>query len=160
MHHLVLATLFALVATVASAQRMGGSTSPMSTSDCFPLIDGARYEYAFIKGPRATATAVMHGGQTWAGVGNVTGVHMRSVCQDGTPCVVDQDDFYASGPDGVRWHGGRSSTVDGPHFMTSLTHPPGTQRPASACTLKSVRPPGVGDDPVIGHSGPGHSGLL
>ena len=54
----------ALVSGTAFAQMMGG---PMSTAQYFPLVDGARYDYVFASGPRATATAVMHAGQTWAG---------------------------------------------------------------------------------------------
>jgi hypothetical protein len=123
MHPLVLATLVAVVSTGTAAQMTGGPGGAMSTSAYFPLVDGARYEYVFQSGPHATATAVMHGGQSWAGMSNVTGIHMTLACKDATPCVMDVDDFYSMGPDGVRWHGGRSSTPDGSPFMTSLNPP-------------------------------------
>ncbi|HEX4934712.1 MAG TPA: hypothetical protein VFV33_16095, partial [Gemmatimonadaceae bacterium] len=104
-------------------QMTGGPSGPMSTTGYFPLVDGARYEYVFLSGPHAAASAVMHGGQTWAGMGNLTGVHMRLTCRDVMPCVTDADDFYAMTPDGVRWYGGITSTPGGPHSMMTLTNP-------------------------------------
>jgi hypothetical protein len=123
MQKLALAIFFAFAATVSSAQMMGGPGSPMSTAAYFPLVDGARYEYRFLRGAQTTATAAMHTGQTWAGMTGLTALHMNLECTDGSPCTVDRVDFYAMGDDGVRWYGGSSSTPAGAHYMTSLANP-------------------------------------
>ena len=58
------ALLLAAISGASLGQMMGG---PMSTSQYFPLVDGARYDYMYTSGPWATSTATMHAGQTWAG---------------------------------------------------------------------------------------------
>jgi hypothetical protein len=88
----------ALVSGTALAQMMG---TPMSTSQYFPLIDGARYNYVFASGPRATATAVMHAGQSWAGATQLTSVHMTAVCKPAIPCTNDTTDFFRNDGDGM-----------------------------------------------------------
>jgi hypothetical protein len=123
MKKLALATLFAFATTVSSAQMMGGPGGPMSTDAYFPLVDGVRYEYMFLRGANSTATAVMHTGQAWAGMTGLTALHMHLECADDAPCTRDREDFYAMGSDGVRWYGGSSSTPEGAHSMTSLTSP-------------------------------------
>jgi hypothetical protein len=102
---------------------MGGPGGPMSTAAYFPLVDGVRYEYTFLRGTNSTATAVMHTGQAWAGMTGLTALHMHLECADDAPCTRDREDFYAMGSDGVRWYGGSSSTPEGAHSMTSLTSP-------------------------------------
>ena len=87
-----------LVSGASLAQMMGG---PIATNQYFPLVDGARYDYTFASGPRVSATAIMHAGQTWAGATQLTGMHMTAVCKLATPCSDDTTDFY---PDGPRWH--------------------------------------------------------
>lgn len=99
---------------------MGG---PMMTAPYFPLIDGARYDYVFVSGPRATATAVMHAGQTWSGISQLTGVHMTFTCRPATPCAQDATDFYRMDPDGMRYFGGDGDTPAGDHFMMTYSSP-------------------------------------
>lgn len=123
MKKLALATLFFFATAVGSAQVMGGPGSPMSTAAYFPLVDGARYEYMFLRGANSTATAVMHTEQAWAGMTGLTALHMSLECTGGSPCTRDREDFYAMGADGVRWFGGSSSTPEGAHYMMSLTSP-------------------------------------
>ena len=116
-----LAVLFlCAVSGAAAAQMMGG---PMMTTNYFPLVDGAHYEYMFASGPHSTATAVMHGGQQWAGTMGLTSVHMTLTCRDATPCDPDRMDFYGMGPDGMHYFGGSAETPDGTHYMMSLTSP-------------------------------------
>jgi hypothetical protein len=114
------ATLFAL-ASSASFGQMGGG--PMSTTQYFPLVDGARYEYVFVNGPRTTATAVMHGGQAWGGVTNLTSVHMTFVCKPATTCADDATDFYRMDPDGMHYYGGDGNTPADDHFMMTYSSP-------------------------------------
>ena len=78
MLRLLPAALVALASGVSVAQMMGG---PMSTTQYFPLVDGARYDYVFVSGPRMTATAVMHAGQTWGGASQLTSIHMTFTCK-------------------------------------------------------------------------------
>jgi hypothetical protein len=99
---------------------MGG---PMMTTNYFPLVDGARYDYMFVSGPHSTATAVMHGGQQWAGTTGLTSVHMTFTCKDATPCDPDRMDFYGVGPDGMHYFGGSAEMPDGTHYMMSFTSP-------------------------------------
>ncbi|MBK7469701.1 MAG: hypothetical protein IPI73_02735 [Betaproteobacteria bacterium] len=70
----------------------------MSTAQYFPLVDGARYDYVFLNGPRMTATAVMHAGQSWGGAAQLTSVHMTFTCRPATPCADDATDFYRMDP--------------------------------------------------------------
>jgi len=110
----------ALVSGTALAQMMG---TPMSTSQYFPLIDGARYNYVFASGPRATATAVMHAGQSWAGATQLTSVHMTAVCKPAIPCTNDTTDFFRNDGDGMHYFGGDGRTPEGVHYMWTLMSP-------------------------------------
>ena len=80
------ASLLAIVSGASFGQMMGGA---MSTSQYFPLVDGARYDYMYTSGPWATSTAVMHSGQTWAGVAGLTAMHTTYVCNAGVTCAPD-----------------------------------------------------------------------
>ena len=71
-------TIFALVSGSSLGQMMG---MPMSTAPYFPLTDGARYDYVFVSGPRMTATAVMHAGQTGPARPSSPASTRHSVCQ-------------------------------------------------------------------------------
>lgn len=113
--------LVAAVSTVSSAQMMGG---PMSTASYFPLVDGARYDYMYTSGPWAAATATMHAGQTWAGIGGLTAMHTAYVCKAGASCAPDATDFYRMDPDGMRYFGGTGANGAGTQFsMMSFTSP-------------------------------------
>lgn len=114
------ALLCAMLALPAMGQMMSG---PMMTTRFFPLVDGARYDYLFVRGPHLAATAVMHGGQHWAGASGLTGVHMTFTCRDDTPCDFDRTDFYGMGPDGMHHFGGSAQAPDGTHYMASLSTP-------------------------------------
>jgi hypothetical protein len=82
------AVLFlSLFAGTSFAQMMGGS---MVTTQYFPLVDGARYDYRYIGGPWATSTAVMHTGQTWAGVSGLTAVHTTYTCNAAVTCAPER----------------------------------------------------------------------
>lgn len=99
---------------------MGGS---MSTTQYFPLVDGARYDYVFVSGPRATASAVMHAGQAWGSASQLTAMHTISVCRAALRCIQDTTDFYRMDPDGMRYFGGESEAPDGDHFMMTYASP-------------------------------------
>ena len=116
-----LAVLFLYVLSgVSAAQMMGG---PMMTTNYFPLVDGTRYDYMFVSGPHMTATAVMHGGQGWAGATGLTGMHMMFTCREAVPCDMDRTDFYGMGPDGMHYFGGDYTTPNDDHYMMSFTSP-------------------------------------
>jgi hypothetical protein len=114
--------LAAVVAAFA-ANGAGAMHSPMMSTQYFPLIDGARYEYVFTSGPRASAVAVMHAGQTWAGATQLTSFHMTATCRTGTSCVQDTTDFFRMDPDGMRYFGGDGRTADHVNYMTTLMNP-------------------------------------
>ena len=138
MRNTLLTMMLAGASTLAAAAMPG----PMMTSNYFPLTDGARYEYMFVNGPHTTSTAVMHAGQTWAGVSGLMGVHMSLVCKDNVPCTMDMDDFYRMDPDGVHWFGGSSQAPDGSHYMMSLANPDWVlKNPVSPGTMMG---PGMG----------------
>ena len=130
------AILLALASGTSIGQMMGG---PMSTSNYFPLVDGARYDYMYTSGPWATSTAIMHTGQTWAGVSGLTAMHTTYTCTAGVACAPDASDFYGMDPDGMRYFGGTSADSPGTHFsMMTYTSPewllknpvtPGTMMP-------------------------------
>ena len=135
-------TLLAAMLTGVSTLAMAAMPGPMMTANYFPLTDGARYDYMFVNGPHTTSTAVMHTGQTWAGVGGLMSVHMSLVCKDNVPCTIDTDDFYRMDPDGMRWFGGSSQTPDGSHYMMSLANPDWVlKNPVSPGTMMG---PGMG----------------
>jgi hypothetical protein len=135
----VLAMLLACAAGIAVAAMSG----PMMTTNYFPLVDGTRYDYVFVSGPHATATAVMHGGQQWAGATGLTGIHMTFTCKDANPCDLDRTDFYGMGPDGVHYFGGRADTPDDDHFMMIFSSPD--------CMLKNPVVPGTMMGPGMGY---------
>ena len=97
--------------------------TPMASSQYFPLVDGARYEYIFASGPRVSATAVMHTGQTWAGSTQLTSFHMTAICQPATPCVEDTTDFFRMDVDGMHYFGGDGRTATHVNYMTTLMSP-------------------------------------
>lgn len=105
--------LAVVVSGGASGQMMGG---PMSTSQYFPLVDGARYDYVHSGGPWSTSTSVMRAGQTWAGVSGLTAMHTTFVCIAGVACAPDATDFYRMDPDGMRYFGGTGANSSGTQF--------------------------------------------
>ncbi len=114
-------SLLALISSASLAQMMGG---PMSTTQYFPLVDGARYDYMYTTGPWSTATAVMHSGQTWAGATGLTAMHTTYVCKAGVSCAPDATDFYRMDMDGMRCFGGAGADASGMQFsMMSYTSP-------------------------------------
>lgn len=116
MKRFALATVVALASSCTLAGMMGGSGTPISTIAHFPLVDGARYEYAFTRGPWSSAIGEMHSGQTWAGVSGLTAMHMSYTCAAGVRCAPDATDFYRMDPDGMRYFGGTGADPDGYHF--------------------------------------------
>jgi hypothetical protein len=120
MSKVLAALLLAVLSGAGSAQMMGG---PMSTTQYFPLVDGARYDYAFVTGTRMTATAVMHAGQTWGGASQLTGVHMTFTCKAATSCADDATDYYRMDMDGMHYFGGDGNTASDGHFMMTYANP-------------------------------------
>lgn len=112
--------LLVLASSASFAQMMG---SPMSTAPYFPLVDGVRHDYVFVSGPRMTATAVMHAGQTWGRASQLTSVHMTFTCKPAIPCADDATEFYRMDPDGMRYFGGDGNTPAGEHFMLTYSSP-------------------------------------
>lgn len=115
---------FLLAATLsfaASGQMMGG---PVSTSPYFPLVDGARYDYRHTGGPWSASTMILRGGQTWAGVSGLMGVHTSYVCNVGVACAPDATDFFRMDADGMRYFGGMGANATGTQFsMMSFANP-------------------------------------
>ena len=138
----LLAAMLAGAAGIAGAQMPG----PMTTTNHFPLVDGAHYEYVLTGGPHATAVAVMHGGQQWAGVAGLTGMHTTFTCNATAPCDPDRMDFYGMGQDGMHYFGGSASAPDGTPYMTMLTSP--------EWMLKSPVMPGTMMGPGMGYQNP------
>ena len=115
------ASLLALVSGTSFGQMMGG---PMSTSQYFPLVDGARYDYMYTTGPWATSTVVMRSGQTWAGVSGLTAMHTTYVCNPDVTCAPDATDFFRMDPDGMRYFGGTGANAAGNQFsMMTYSNP-------------------------------------
>jgi hypothetical protein len=116
---LLLAT--SLLTGTAMGQMMGGM---LATANYFPMVDGARYEYVHTGGPWAASTMVVHGGQTWAGHGDLYAMHVTYTCNVGAACAPDGTDFYGIGPHGVHYYGGTGANPLGTHYsMMSLTSP-------------------------------------
>jgi hypothetical protein len=110
-----------LIAGTAFGQMMGGS---IATTQYFPLVDGARYDYMYASGPWSTSTAVMHAGQTWAGVSGLTAMHMTYTCVAGVSCAPDATDFFRMDPDGMHYFGGTGANAPGTQFfMMTYTSP-------------------------------------
>ena len=121
MLRILAASLMAVVSGISLGQMMGGS---MSTSQYFPLVDGARYDYMYTSGPWATSTAVMHSGQTWAGVSGLTAMHTTYTCVVGVSCAPDSTDFFRMDPDGMHYFGGTGANAPGTQFsMMTYTSP-------------------------------------
>ena len=113
--------LFSIVSSASVAQMMGGS---IATTQYFPMVDGARYDYMYSSGPWSTSTAVMHTGQTWAGVSGLTGMHTSYTCVVGTSCAPDATDFFRMDPDGMRYFGGTGANAAGNQYsMMTYTSP-------------------------------------
>jgi hypothetical protein len=109
--------LLAALSGTSLAQMMGG---PVSTSQYFPLVDGARYDYLHLNGPWATSTAVVRSGQTWSGVAGLTAMHTTYVCNVGVTCAPDATDFYRMDPDGMRYFGGHFPIPDNNFFLSGF----------------------------------------
>jgi len=107
------ACLLAMCSGASLAQMMGGS---ISTTPYFPLVDGARYDYMYSSGPWSTSTAVMHAGQTWAGVSGLTAMHTTYMCVAGVSCAPDATDFFRMDPDGMRYYGGTGANAAGTQY--------------------------------------------
>ena len=120
-YRFLMAWLLATISGASFGQMMGGT---MSTTQYFPLADGARYDYTYTSGPWASATAVMHSGQTWAGVSGLTAMHTTYVCNAGATCAPDATDFFRMDPDGMRYFGGTGANSMGTQFsMMTYTNP-------------------------------------
>lgn len=136
---------FSLVSGTSVAQMMGGS---ISTSQYFPLVNGARYDYMYTSGPWATSTVTMHAGQTWAGYSGLTATHTAYVCRAGVACAPDATDFYRMDSDGMRYFGGTGANAGGTQFsMIAYTHP--------EWMLKNPVTPGT----MMGGPGSGYHGM-
>jgi hypothetical protein len=135
--------LLAGVAAVLAATQAAAMHAPMASTQYFPLIDGARYEYVFASGPRLSATAVMHAGQTWAGATQLTSFHMTAVCRPATSCVEDTTDYFRMDADGVHYFGGDGRTAAHVNYMTTLI--------SSEWLLKSPVAPGTMIGPGMGY---------
>lgn len=110
------------IAGAAFAQMMSGGM--MSTTGYFPMVDGARYDYVYTGGPWASSTAIMHGGQMWAGQTGLYGMHYSYTCSVGVPCSPDATDFYGMGPNGMYYYGGTGSDATGSNYwMMTLSNP-------------------------------------
>jgi len=116
----ILAAGFLAALTGAASAAMSAS---MMTAPYFPLVDGARYDYVFANGPHASATAVMHAGQAWAGTSQLTSMHMTFVCAPAIPCNQDATDYFRMDPDGMHYFGGDNETADGVHYMMTFASP-------------------------------------
>jgi hypothetical protein len=115
------ALCLALVSGASFAQMMG---TPIATTQYFPLVDGARYDYMYTSGPWSTSTAMMHAGQTWAGVSGLTAMHMTYTCVVGLSCAPDSTDFFRMDPDGMHYFGGTGANTSGTQFsMMNFTSP-------------------------------------
>jgi hypothetical protein len=121
MYRLISAFLLAVFSGASIAQMMGGS---IATAQYFPLVDGARYDYMYTSGPWATSTAIMHSGQTWAGVSGLTAMHMTYTCVAGVSCAPDSTDFFRMDADGMHYFGGSGANAPGTQFsMMAYTSP-------------------------------------
>ena len=137
MKRFLVAAAAAIMSGTSFAQMMGGG--PMSTTQYFPLVDGARYDYMYTSGPWATSMTVVHAGQTWAGSAGLTAMHTTYVCNVGVSCAQDATDFYRMDPDGMHYFGGMGADATGTQFaMMTYTSPewmlknpvtPGTMMP-------------------------------
>ncbi len=131
-----LALSASLFSMAAAGQMMGGT---MSTTDYFPMVDGARYDFMHTGGAWASSTMVVRGGQSWAGMNGLYAMHSTYTCNIGTTCAPDATDFYGMGPNGVHYYGGTGADATGAHFsMMSFTNP---EWEAATRTRGPGRPP-------------------
>lgn len=137
--------LLAGVIAIFAGDGFAAMQGPMMSTQYFPLIDGARYEYVFASGPRLSATAVMHAGQTWAGATQLTSMHVTAICKPATPCVEDTTDFFRMDADGMHYFGGDGRTADQVNYMTTLMSP--------EWLLKNPVSPGTTMGPGMGYQG-------
>lgn len=116
------ALVLALLAPAgAMGQMMGGA---LATSHYFPLVDGARYEYAHTGGPWSSSTVTVRTGQAWAGHTGLAAMHTTYTCVVGVACAPDATDFYRMDPDGLRYFGGTGADPSGTLFsMMSFSSP-------------------------------------
>jgi hypothetical protein len=121
MKRIAACVLAAAVSGGALGQMMGAQ---MSTSQYFPLVDGARYDYMYSGGPWSTSTSVMHSGQTWAGASGLTAMHTTFVCRVGAVCAPDATDFYRMDPDGMHYFGGTGANASGTQFSMMTYNSP------------------------------------
>lgn len=113
--------LISLFSGASVAQMMGGQ---IFTTQYFPLVDGARYDYTYTSGPWATSTVMMHSGQAWAGYSGLTAMQTTYVCNVGVSCAPYATDFYRMDPDGMRYFGGTGANGTGTQFsMMTYTNP-------------------------------------
>ncbi len=120
MKRALIAVLLSALSAPLAAQMTG---SPLSTSPYFPLVDGARYDYVFSRGPWATGTATVRTGQTWAGQTGLAAMHTTYVCNVGVTCATDATDFYRMDADGMRYFGGTGANPAGTSYsMMNLTN--------------------------------------
>ena len=126
----------ALLSGAASGQMMGGM---MSTSNYFPMVDGARYEYVHAGGPWASSAMIVRGGQTWAGHGGLYAMHFTYLCNAGVACATDATDFYGMGPNGAFYYGGTGADPAGMHYsMMTFSSPEWVMKnPVSPGTMMS-----------------------
>jgi hypothetical protein len=121
MSRIIVILLIALASGASAGQMMGGS---ISTSQFFPLVDGARYDYMYTSGPWSSSTTIMRAGQTWAGVSGLTAMHTNYVCVATVNCAPDATDFYRMDPDGMHYFGGTGANPSGTQYsMMSYTNP-------------------------------------
>jgi hypothetical protein len=142
MKRIVAATFLAAVSGAASA----AMSAPMMTTPYFPLVDGARYDYVFTRGQHASATAVMHTGQTWAGMTGLTSMHTVFACATSSPCDSEANDYFRMDPDGLHYFGGEGATADDTHYMMSFASPD--------WLLKNPVSPGTMMGPGMGYQNP------
>lgn len=113
--------LMAFAASGASGQMMDGS---LSTTNYFPMVDGAHYEYIHFGGPWSSSSMTIRGGQTWAGQAGLYAMHYAYTCSVGASCAPDATDFFGMGPDGVHYYGGTGFDPAGMRYsMMTLTSP-------------------------------------
>lgn len=117
------ATWASLLIGICAPAAAAMTDQPLETAQYFPLIDGARYDYVYARGPHAAATSVMHANQTWGGVAHLISMHTTLTCRSETPCSQDAADFYRMDPDGVHYFGGDGDTPSDDHFMAIYASP-------------------------------------
>lgn len=116
-----IAVAASLLSGAASGQMMGGT---LSTTNYFPMVDGAHYEYVHSGGQWSSSSASVRGGQTWAGQAGLYAMHYTYTCNIGASCAPDATDFYGMGADGVHYYGGTGFDPAGMRYsMMTLTNP-------------------------------------